>query len=294
MKRLLLPLLAALALPTAVQAQVDPEVHNLCKDVADYSGCVKSNSKSSNWNPFKSIPWSTKIKETKFARTFCNDKSVHKDSEYIKKCITYLSPYKDSLETIESYVINYCLPDPASDEDKPIQETVDNLQWCLVKFGNVKLPSSFPFERITTNWSGAIDSQGKKRMTTMNDLTTTFSPKTKIQRVVAPVQKRSRDYIYHKGKTYTASRVCPEGEVMRWSLTDGNLFKKARATELGCMTDKENEQYWRDYKLGRSTRTTGGGSGSSDKFFLEQKIHSQKMLNNYNRNINNYRNNMGY
>ena len=45
MKRLLLPLIAALALPTAVNANVDPEVHNLCKDVKDYIGCVKANSK---------------------------------------------------------------------------------------------------------------------------------------------------------------------------------------------------------------------------------------------------------
>ena len=40
MKCLLLPLLAALALPTAVNAGVDPKVHNLCKDVSDYMGCV--------------------------------------------------------------------------------------------------------------------------------------------------------------------------------------------------------------------------------------------------------------
>ena len=45
MKRLLLPLLAALTLPTFVNAGVEPEVHNLCKEVKDYMGCVKSNSK---------------------------------------------------------------------------------------------------------------------------------------------------------------------------------------------------------------------------------------------------------
>ena len=45
MKRLLLPLLAALALPTVVNAGVDPAVHNICKDVKDYMGCVKANSK---------------------------------------------------------------------------------------------------------------------------------------------------------------------------------------------------------------------------------------------------------
>ena len=42
MKRLLLPLLAAIALPTAVNANVDPEVHKLCIPAADYLGCVKA------------------------------------------------------------------------------------------------------------------------------------------------------------------------------------------------------------------------------------------------------------
>ena len=46
MKRLLLLLLAALALPNAVNAEVTDEIHNRCKDVSDYMGCVKANSKS--------------------------------------------------------------------------------------------------------------------------------------------------------------------------------------------------------------------------------------------------------
>ena len=41
MKRLLFPLLAALALPTNVIASVDSEVHKLCLPAADYLGCVK-------------------------------------------------------------------------------------------------------------------------------------------------------------------------------------------------------------------------------------------------------------
>jgi len=41
MKRLLLPLLAALAIPTTVNANVDPEVHKRCLPAADYLGCVK-------------------------------------------------------------------------------------------------------------------------------------------------------------------------------------------------------------------------------------------------------------
>jgi len=41
MKRLLLTLLAALALPNAVNANVDPEVHKLCLPAKDYAGCIK-------------------------------------------------------------------------------------------------------------------------------------------------------------------------------------------------------------------------------------------------------------
>ena len=44
MKRLLILLLAALALPTAVNAEISDKVHNRCKDVKDYIGCVKINS----------------------------------------------------------------------------------------------------------------------------------------------------------------------------------------------------------------------------------------------------------
>ena len=42
MKRFLLPLLAAISLPTTVNANVDPEVHKLCLPAADYLGCVKA------------------------------------------------------------------------------------------------------------------------------------------------------------------------------------------------------------------------------------------------------------
>ena len=49
MKRLLLTSLI-LGLASPVQAQVDPSVHNLCKDVADYAGCVKINSKNEFFN----------------------------------------------------------------------------------------------------------------------------------------------------------------------------------------------------------------------------------------------------
>ena len=44
MKLYLLPLFAALALPTAVNAEVDPKVHKMCLAATDYIGCVKAQS----------------------------------------------------------------------------------------------------------------------------------------------------------------------------------------------------------------------------------------------------------
>tara|TARA_Y100001968_G_C19012764_1_gene551420 strand:- start:113 stop:613 length:501 start_codon:yes stop_codon:yes gene_type:complete len=43
-KRLLLPLLAALALPTAANSSVESEVHKKCLKAMDYMGCVKAHS----------------------------------------------------------------------------------------------------------------------------------------------------------------------------------------------------------------------------------------------------------
>ena len=48
MKRLLLPLLAALALPTAVNAEISDELHKKCLEARDYEGCVKTNKKLSH------------------------------------------------------------------------------------------------------------------------------------------------------------------------------------------------------------------------------------------------------
>ena len=48
MKRLLLPLLAALSLPASVNAEVSDEMHKKCLEARDYAGCVKTNKKLSH------------------------------------------------------------------------------------------------------------------------------------------------------------------------------------------------------------------------------------------------------
>tara|TARA_Y100001968_G_C18954522_1_gene524722 strand:- start:139 stop:618 length:480 start_codon:yes stop_codon:yes gene_type:complete len=50
MKRLLLPLLAALALPIEVSAGVDQEIHKRCLEAKDYLGCVKAQTNSPDQN----------------------------------------------------------------------------------------------------------------------------------------------------------------------------------------------------------------------------------------------------
>ena len=47
LKRLLLTLLAALSLPTSVNANIDAEVHKKCLEARDYAGCVNTNKKFS-------------------------------------------------------------------------------------------------------------------------------------------------------------------------------------------------------------------------------------------------------
>ena len=48
MKRLLLPLLATLSLPTAVNANVDPTVAEFFLKAADFAGCVKAMGEQTN------------------------------------------------------------------------------------------------------------------------------------------------------------------------------------------------------------------------------------------------------
>tara|TARA_Y100000991_G_scaffold181613_1_gene144552 strand:- start:165 stop:1154 length:990 start_codon:yes stop_codon:yes gene_type:complete len=50
MKRFLIPLLAALALPNAVNANIDPKVAEICMKATDFQGCVKSMSGQKNNN----------------------------------------------------------------------------------------------------------------------------------------------------------------------------------------------------------------------------------------------------
>ena len=76
---------------------------------------------------------------------------------------------------------------------------------------------------------------------------------TKKEGSVLNHSSRYPDSFDYKGKLYIASRVCEEGTVMRWSITP-RLFARALIEEIGCMTDRENERYWRNYKMHQNNR----------------------------------------
>mgnify|MGYP001423839791 FL=1 len=46
MKHSLLPLIAALVLPTSVNAELDPNIHKLCLPATDYAGCIEFQTKN--------------------------------------------------------------------------------------------------------------------------------------------------------------------------------------------------------------------------------------------------------
>ncbi len=48
MKRFFIPLLAAFTLPTAVNANIDPKVAEMCMKAADYKGCIELNTRKSS------------------------------------------------------------------------------------------------------------------------------------------------------------------------------------------------------------------------------------------------------
>ena len=50
MKRLIIPFLSLLALPSAIRANIDPKVAEMCMKATDFEGCVKSMSGQTNKN----------------------------------------------------------------------------------------------------------------------------------------------------------------------------------------------------------------------------------------------------
>ena len=103
---------------------------------------------------------------------------------------------------------------------------------------------------------------------------------------------RGLDNIIYKDKTYTASRICPVGQNMYWSITTG-FMRKAKVSELGCMTKSQNEAFWRDYNLRQAGAPRGGGGGSGYNYQSEAN-RMRIQTNEYKRYLDNYSKDMGW
>ena len=101
-----------------------------------------------------------------------------------------------------------------------------------------------------------------------------------------------RDTITFKGKTYKASRSCPDGKSMYWQTISG-FMRKTKISELGCMTSSENEAYWRNYKLRQAGAPRGGGGGSGYNYQSEAN-RMRIQTNEYKRYLDNYSKDMGW
>ena len=104
----------------------------------------------------------------------------------------------------------------------------------------------------------------------------------------------SLDQTTYKGKTYTASRICPVGKNMYWQKESG-FMRKTKISELGCMTKAENEEYWRQYNLQKAgaPRVTGGGSGwKSNNQAQQNRMRIQ--TNEYKQYLKDYSRDMGW
>ena len=89
--------------------------------------------------------------------------------------------------------------------------------------------------------------------------------------VISVASKKEQDIFVHKGKTYTASRICPRREKMYWKVSSG-FMKKTKIEELGCMTASENEAYRREYKLRQAGTPKGRvDSGAAARMNMESK-----------------------
>jgi len=236
-----LPLLAALVLPNAVNAGVDPEVHNLCKDVSDYMGCVKANTKKEGWNPFKKT-----VKENKSKNSFQLSKAQKEEwcdygdynEEYMKgvnRCIENLETLGPKFLSISFDKHQSCIPVAG------LSPYIENYITCLKNKGDKAISLIAQGNKIeeikrlnySQRNSGKEEPEESKKSLLDN-----------YEDFASSLEQLQLDRITYKGKTYTASRSCPDGEKMRWQ-TYG--FRK-KLEELGCMTEKEHEAYWRTAK----------------------------------------------
>lgn len=200
-------------------------------------GCVKANSKKEGWNPFKK----TAKEKPKNSFQLTNSEKVKIDPEAIKQrcskgreesmklgkigiienyesCIKDLNKIGRTALDIPYEIHRRCEGELFADINYYLFCVTDNSEW--------KLPQKFSSQKITViNCTKKTDYL--------------WNGSSCVKKI-----KKEKETIYYKDELHSASRICPDGEKMRWQ-TYG--FRR-KLEELGCMTDKEHEAYWRTAK----------------------------------------------
>ena len=112
MKRLIIPFLSFIALPSAIQANIDPKVAEMCMKASDFQGCVKSmsgqkeNNLTINSEYQKAITLfreGDSLKANKLIKTFLKKNPNSKDGWILKGLINAyeLDKYEDAIEDID-------------------------------------------------------------------------------------------------------------------------------------------------------------------------------------------------
>ena len=128
MKRIIIPFLSFIALPSAIQANIDPKVAEMCMKATDFEGCVKSMSGQTNKN---SSPVSSKYDEAliffeagdtssamKKINSFIKENNSSKEA-YLARGIIYsydllenekaMEDFNKAIEIDDQYAIAYAL-----------------------------------------------------------------------------------------------------------------------------------------------------------------------------------------
>ena len=291
MKKFLLPLITALSLPTAGYTGVDPEVHNLCKDVSDYMGCVKANTKKEGWNPFKKS-----AKEKKSKNSFQLSKAQKEEwcdygdynEEYMKgvnRCIENLETLGPKFLSISFDNHTNCVPVAG------LSPYIENYITCLKDKGDEAISLIATGNKIEeikrVNYSQRNSGKEEPEESKKSLLGTYENFGNSIEQL---------DRLTFKGKTYTASRSCPAGEKMYWQTTSG-FMRKTKVSELGCMTASENEEYWRNIEIRKAGAPKGGGGSGSDattRMNMQTEMQWNNINRDYQRSLDNYQRDMGY
>ena len=169
MKRILLPLLAVLALPTAVNAVVNDEIHSKCIEANDYFGCVKAQISTKDYSLSKRF-----LKERCSWDNISLQVATKKEKKlFLENCSSVLNDIGDSALKIDLSTHKYCSPAIGYWNTAKYVECVSrktnwilenkNLQLAINKCTQINSPPiGSPCKRLdNVTWKGEGSSYGK-------------------------------------------------------------------------------------------------------------------------------------